>query len=126
MSALASRIPGPLDGSAAGEPGSCPSSSSVATRPGASPSVPEAMTNGRSDPASASPKVSMARRSARAASWKPPEKAMSCWNARWITPSDASAAVRRLSRSSRVPRCTCAPAAVRASAEASERASPVT
>ena len=100
--------------SAAAGSGPCPSRS-VATRPGASPSVPEAMTNGRSEPASASPKVSTARRSASAAPWKSPEKAMSCLNARWITPSDAAAALRRLSRSSRVPRCTSAPAAVEGS-----------
>ena len=89
--AVARRIAGPLPGVAAG-PGSCPSRS-VATRPGASPSVPEAMTNGRSEPASASPNVSMARRSASAAPSKSPEKAMSCLNARWITPSDAAAAL---------------------------------
>jgi len=55
-----------------------------------------------------------------------PRKAMSCLNARWITPSEAAAALRRPSRSSRVPRCTCAPAAASAAAAASERASPVT
>ena len=38
-------------------------------------------------------------------------------NARWITPSDAAAAARRLSRSSRVPRCTSAPAAASAAAD---------
>ena len=81
-------------------------------------------TSGRSEPASASPNVSTARRSASAAPWKSPENASSCLNARWITPSEAAAALRRLSRSSSVPRCTSAPAAVRASAEASERASP--
>ena len=42
---------------------------------------------------------------------------MSCLNARWITPSDAAAARRRLSRSSRVPRWTSAPAAARAAAD---------
>ena len=57
------------------------------------PSVPEAMTNGRSEPASASPMVSTARRSASAAPWKSPENARSCLNARWITPSDAAAAL---------------------------------
>ena len=36
---------------------------------------------------------------------------MSCLNARWITPSDAAAALRRTSRSSSVPRSTSAPAA---------------
>ena len=45
---------------------------------GASPRAPEAMRNGRSDPASASPKVSMARRSASAAPWKSPENERSC------------------------------------------------
>ena len=44
----------------------------VASRPGASPSIPEAMTNGRSEPASASPNVSTARRSASAAPGSPP------------------------------------------------------
>ena len=34
--------------------------------------------------------------------------------ARWITPSDAAAPARRLSRSSRAPRCTSAPAAASA------------
>ena len=43
--------------------GPCPSRS-VATRPGASPSVPDAMTSGRSEPASTSPNVSTAWRSA--------------------------------------------------------------
>ena len=89
-------------------------------------SVPEAMMNGRSDPASTSPNVSTASRSASAAASNPPEKAMSCLNARWITPSDAAAALRKTSRSSMVPRSTCAPAAESAAAEASERASPTT
>src|ERR1700683_1003952 len=43
-----------------------------------------------------------------------------------MTPSAAEAPLRRLSRSSSVPRCTSAPAVVRASAEESERASPTT
>ena len=84
------------------------------------------MTSGQPEPASTSPNVSMAWRSALAASSKPPENAMSCLNARWTTPSAAAAALRSTSRSSSVPRCTSAPAAVRAAADASERASPVT
>ena len=34
--------------------------------------------------------------------------------ARWMTPSEASAPLRRLAASARAPRCTPAPAAVRA------------
>ena len=75
-------------------------------RPGARPRVPEAMTSGRSVPASASPKVSIARRSASAAPAKSPVKAISCLKARWITPSESAAALRRTSRSSRSPRCS--------------------
>src|SRR5579871_6059196 len=44
----------------------------------------------------------------------------------WITPSDLAAPPRRLSRSSREPRCTSAPAAASDLAAASERASPST
>src|SRR5205807_629765 len=43
-----------------------------------------------------------------------------------ITPSDAAASSRSVSRSSRLPRRTSAPVAARAAAEASERASPTT
>jgi hypothetical protein len=94
--------------------------------PGASPSVPEAMTNGRSEPASASPKVSTARRSASAAPWKSPVKARSCLNARWITPSEAAARAAQGVEVVEGAALHLAPAAVRAAAEASERASPVT
>jgi hypothetical protein len=45
---------------------------------------------------------------------------------RWLTPSDAVAASFRLSRSSRSPRCTSAPAALNAVVELSERARPTT
>ncbi len=52
------------------------------------------MTNGRSEPANASPNTSTAWRSAVAAPSKSPVKAMSCLKARWITPSDFSAVLR--------------------------------
>src|SRR6266581_2976380 len=107
--------------------GSRPGAScSVPARPGASTTVAEAMTNGRSEPVRASPSASTARRSASTAPWKSPERIMPALNARWITPSDAPAAPRRPSRSSRSPRCTRTPTSVRAAAEASERARPVT
>src|ERR1700683_1974882 len=50
----------------------------------------------------------------------------SCLNARWVTPADDAAATRRVSRSSSDPGRTSTPAACRALAEASERASPTT
>ncbi len=109
-----------------GEPSTAGLSRSVDTCPGASPARPEARTKGRSVPASASPKVSTARRSASAAPRKSPEKAMSCLKARWITPSDAAAVFPRTSRSSTVPLTTSAPAAESAAADVSERASPTT
>ena len=108
--AVPNRVCGPLGMSGSGS-GSRPSSS-VANRPGASPSVPEAMRNGRSVPASASPSASTARRSESAAPWKSPENASSCLKARWMMPSDALE--RRLegaSRSSSEPCCTSTPAA---------------
>ena len=91
ISAVANRVSGPAPRAATSGSGPWPSRS-VATRPGVNPSSPEAMTNGRSEPASASPNVSTARRSASAAPWKSPEKARSCLKARWITPSEAAAA----------------------------------
>src|SRR6266849_4607805 len=107
--------------------GSRPGAScSVPTRPGASTTVAEAMTNGRSEPVRASPSASTARRSASTAPRKSPERMRPALNARWITPSDAPAAPRRPPGSSRSPRCTRTPAPVRAAAEASERARPVT
>lgn len=39
--------------------------------------------------------ASTARRSAVAAAAKLPPKATSCWNARWITPSESAAALAR-------------------------------
>ena len=99
--------------------------SSVAARPGpALPiPVPEVMTSGRPDPASAAPSASMARLSLsqfaanREKSWS---------KAVWITPSDTAAPLRRLSGSSRSPRCASAPAAASSRAPASERVSPST
>ena len=61
---------------------------SVATRPIDRPTIPPASTKGRSEPARAAPIASTARRSAAAAAGKLPPNASSCWNARWITPSD--------------------------------------
>lgn len=84
------------------------------------------MTKGLPESESASPKASMAFRSASVAPWKSPENAMSCLNARWSTPSASAAASRSTSRSSSDPRRTSAPAVASASAEASERASPTT
>ena len=100
--------------------------SSVPGRPGAiiaSMSVPDAITNGLPDPARTSPIAWTAFRSAAPAAAKSPK---SCLNARWMTPSASAAPARRLSMSSREPRRTRAPAAVRASAEASDLARPVT
>ena len=102
-SEVSQRVRGPSpDGPA---PGSCPSRS-VASVPARRRGFPEAITSGRSEPASASPKVSMAWRSAVAAPWKSPANAISWLKARWMTPSESAASSRSASRSSRLPRCT--------------------
>jgi hypothetical protein len=80
----------------------------------ASSIVPDVVTRGLPVPASASPSVSMARRSAATALSKSPANMASCL----MTPSAAAAAPARPSRS---PRCTSAPAAVNAAADLSER-----
>lgn len=101
-------------------------SRSVPNRPGAtiaSIRLPDVVTNGRPDPASTAPIASITWQSRSALAWNV-EK--SCLNAVWMTPSHAAAPSRRLSRSSRSPRWTRAPASPRALAPASERASPRT
>ena len=99
--------------------------SSVAGRPAAAfpIPVPEVMIRGRSDPVSAAPRASMARLSFSQFATNF-EKSWS--KAQWITPSDLAAPRRRLSRSSRSPRCASAPAATRDRAPASDRVSPST
>jgi hypothetical protein len=84
------------------------SSRSVATRPGARPSMPEAMTSGRSLPTRVEPMASIACRSVCAACSM---REKSWLYARWTTPWEAAAPVRRLSGSSRPPRWTSAPSA---------------
>ena len=71
-------------------------SSSVLRRPGERPASPEVLRKGRSEPASAVPMVSMARRST-SHEWAKFEK--SWMNPQWIVPSVVPAPVRRLSRS---------------------------
>ena len=91
-----------------------------------SPASPEAITNGRSEPASASPSVSMARPVRGGGAGEVAREGASCLNARWMTPSDAAAAVAQPVEVVEVPRSASAPAAASAAAEASERASPMT
>jgi hypothetical protein len=88
-----------------------------------SPRMPDAITSGRPEPSSRSPKSRTAALSTAAAS----ACALKSWmKAVWMMPSAPSAPARRLSRSVMSPRCTWAPAAVMASAEASDRARPTT
>ena len=77
-------------------------SSSVARRPGARPATPEVMRKGRPLPASAAPMASMA---ARSISHDLAKFEKSTMEAPWIVPSADPAPRRRLSRSSKVPRC---------------------
>ena len=79
--------------------------------------------NGRLEPWSTAPMVSMARLSSSQASANLDQ---SCWKAVWMTASVAAAPLRRLSRSSRSPRCGSAPTALSDFAPASDRVSPST
>ena len=125
-SAVASRVCGPVPAAARAGSVPCPSAS-VATRPGARPSSPEAMTNGRSEPASASPNVSTARRSASAAPWKSPGEGDVVLEREVDHAVRLGGGARAACRGRRGCRArTSAPAAARAAADASERARPTT
>ena len=112
---------------------------------GERPSVPNVVTSGRPDPLKAAPIVSMARRSASAETARnretmlvgSPPKIMrrrcpngicdrACIHARGITASAAAASLRRLSVSSRLPRCGWTPLADNFFPASSDRARAVT
>jgi len=97
--------------------------SSVANSPGEIMATPEVTISGLFVPSMTSPIASMAR----ASIWPFSTNFEKSWmKARWITPSASFAALFKLSRSVRSPRCTFAPSFVRISAFASLRARPVT
>ena len=107
---------------AAAEPGSG-ASSSAPRQPGVRRAIPEVVTKGRLEPASAEPSASIARRSVSAAAGKSTKSWM---KAVWITPSQARAPAARLSVSDRSPLCASTPNRANVSAAASVRAKPST